>query len=434
MMRRVVRGLACLPTMTVCWGMRYSLLIFWVCVSCVTTSSPPARAAQETCKLGALAVNANAQATLREDYLHTAFALYHAAAATPGNVVVAPHTTATALAMLYNGARGASAKQLASALHWRLAPEPLDAAHQALQSVLLQRAATDSNTIIQLASRLWLGTYTDVVDAYQDLTARYLGTDAGIVDFAGHPSDARATINAWVAEQTHDLIRDLLGPDAIGAHTALVQTSAMYFKANWQYPFDIAADPALFHNADGSSTAVTMLDSGLGAKYRYAQTPLYQAVEVYYEGAALAMDIIVPRATLADVASHWHAAALQELAQAFAGRDVLLHLPKFAFESTQDVTAALQALGVHDLFDPERADLTGMVRGARIAVGTALGKAKIAVDEHGTEAAAATAIVLAPASAEPGEAVEVTVDKPFLFVVRDVAQDVVLLMGRVEQL
>lgn len=427
--------------------MRYYLPVLWFCISCVTSSLPPARVAQAAEGSGGLRApvrgpehapmaspaDVNALMTLRQDYLHTALALYHAAAAKPGNVVVAPHSTATALAMLYSGARGESAAQLSRALGWRLPPEQLDAAHEALQSVMMQRATTDTNTVISLASRLWLAADLGLADGYQDLTARCFGASAGVVDFARDPSAARAAINAWVAEQTHQLIPDLLGPSSVDRATQLVQTSAMYFKANWLFPFDVAGAPATFHAADGSTPEVTMLEGRLGSKYRYAETASYQAVEIHYEGAALAMDIVVPKGELAEVTEHWDAAAMQDLAASFAGRDVVLHLPKFDFESSLDVTAALRGLGVHDLFDPRRADLSSMLHGRNVAVGSAVSKAKITVDEHGTEAAAATAIVLTPASAEPGEPVELTVNKPFLFVVRDVAQNLVLLMGRVDK-
>ena len=136
-------------------------------------------------------IDANALATLREDYLHTALELYHAAATKPGNVVVAPHTTATALAMLYSGAQGDKCRRTVAcpALAF-VSPSAGDAAHEALQSTMVQRATADTNTVITLASRLWLAADVGLKQGYQDLTARYFGTSAGVVDFASAIQDA----------------------------------------------------------------------------------------------------------------------------------------------------------------------------------------------------------------------------------------------------
>ena len=412
--------------------MRRCLLTALIVLCCMTT--PPRRAhAQEG---PADAAAAEAQATLLGDYIHSAVLLYRAAAAEPGNVVVAPHTVHNALAMLYAGARNASARQLADALQWHLDAVALATAHQHVQDTMLQDATRNSNTIVRTASRLWVREGLTVEPAYATLLARHFGTSVGMADFARHPAEACHTINSWVAGQTRDLVTNLIGPDAVDASTSLVQTAAMYLKANWMIPFDVEPEPAVFHAADGTVQNATMLQSVAGANFRYAATSDVQAVEIMYEGAGLAMDVILPQAPLSQWERSLDANFLQALAQAWGPRQVLLRWPKFGFETPQNVSTVLQRLGAHDLFDARRADLSGIFASGSLYVNAAVSKAKISVDENGTEAAAATAIILAPASASPDDAgpVEFTVDRPFMFVIRDVQQNLILFMGRVEHL
>jgi serpin B len=248
------------------------------------------------------------------------------------------------------------------------------------------------------------------------------------VDYAGDPEAARALINAWVDDRTERRIPELLSPGDVDALTRLVLVNAIYLKAAWQQPFpETSTRPAPFTRPDGSTIDVPTMATS--AEYAYAAGDGWRAVELPYVGGQLAMTILVPD-DLAAFVDDLDAAAFAAITDALAPAMVDLSMPKFGIETKADLVRTLAALGMPTAFDPERADFSGMTAAERLYVSAVVHQANIDVDEKGTEAAAATAVVMR-ATSQPAERVTLRVDRPFLFAIRDVPTGTILFLGQV---
>jgi serpin B len=362
------------------------------------------------------------------------FDLYRRIAAEDGNIVVSPASIAIAVAMARAGARGETAAEI-------------DDVFRALGSA--EHAAWISALDQALASRT--GTFKDAMGEPMEVTLRIanapfgqrgfplepafleaLGARFGAglhrVDYAGDPEAARALINAWVDDRTERRIPELLSPGDVDTLTRLVLVNAIYLKAAWQQPFpETSMRPAPFTRPDGSTIDVPTMATS--AEYAYAAGDGWRAVELPYVGGQLAMTILVPD-DLAAFVDDLDAAAFAAITDALAPAMVDLSMPKFGIETKTDLAQTLAALGMPTAFDPERADFSGMTAAERLYVSTVVHQANIDVDEKGTEAAAATAVVMR-ATSQPAERVTLRVDRPFLFAIRDVPTGTILFLGQV---
>ena len=256
-----------------------------------------------------------------------------------------------------------------------------------------------------------------------------------LTDFASDPEGARDDINDWVEEQTEDRIQDLVPKGAIDAMTKLVLANAIYFYGPWRDPFEpVDTEDGDFHLPDGTTTSVPFMYQR--EYFHYAVGEGMQMLELPYANDGFAMTIILPDEGEFDAfEERLDAAALDAAIGQLAGTELRLYLPRFEFDFSASLTDTLQAMGMTDAFDPERADFGGMVQGDpadKLFIGDVLHKAFISVDEEGTEAAAATVVVMptgaAPAEEEP---IEVRIDRPFLFAIRDTQTGSLLFLGRV---
>jgi serpin B len=212
----------------------------------------------------------------------------------------------------------------------------------------------------------------------------------------------------------------------------MVLVNAIYFKADWLYPFEANnTQDAPFHLLDGSDVHVKMMSQTLNG-LAYVQGDGYQAVELPYQGQSAALDIIVPdEAKFSDFESAFDAQKLHEILGAMQPSGGLeLGLPKFSFTTDFDLKDRLTSMGMTDAFDAGRADFSGMTGNKDLFIDTVLHKAFVAVDEKGTEAAAATAVIMRESAALLPEA-SLIVDRPFLFVIRDLPSGQILFVGRV---
>jgi serpin B len=360
--------------------------------------------------------------------------LYRAlrAEAPAGNVFFSPHSLSVALAMTHGGARGTTATQMATALDFRLDGPALHRAFNSLDQELARRsqvmAGEGDPPTLTVANAIWGKQGAVFVPAYLDLLAVNYGAGLHALDFASNLEGARLTINRWVAEQTAGRIADLLMPGVLTPDTALVLTNAIYFKASWQQPFlETATARRPFFVATGSSFDVpTMQRQG---RIRYAETADLRAVELSYKGGQLAMLILaVKEERAAAFESALSAAALDAVTAALAEREVLLRLPKFKLEARFKLKSTLSGLGMPVAFSSQ-ADLSGINGTGGLAISDVIHQAFVALDERGTEAAAATAVVVGPPSI-PQVEVELNLDRPFLFLIRDLPTGAVLFMGR----
>jgi len=244
----------------------------------------------------------------------------------------------------------------------------------------------------------------------------------------GHAEGARRLINGWVDEQTEQRIPELLAPGILDALTRLVLVNAIYLKAPWEVAFpEASTKPGPFTLPDGSTVDVPMMS--VAESFAYAEGAGWRAVELPYVGEALALTIIVPD-DFADFEGRLGADTFALVTAALAPHQVDLAMPRFETETKADLADLLIALGMPLAFDPFMADFSGITTEEQLFISNVIHQANISVDEKGTEAAAATAVVMRTTSA-PGERVELRVDRPFLFVLRDVPTGAVLFLGRI---
>jgi serpin B len=357
--------------------------------------------------------------------------LYKVLARQQGNVVLSPYSVGVALAMTRTGAVGETSKQMDATLHAALSKD-LDAGFNALEQALAKRPGSykvgDQSLELELATanRLWGQKDLSFEPAFLDTLAKSYGAGMQIVDYKTAHEPARRAINDWVAARTRDRIKDLIAEGVLDARTRLVLTNAIYMKASWLLRFNDAV-PGTFHRADGSTVQAQLMSEGENLAYGTGDG--YQAVRVPYAGG-LSMLVIVPDVgKLGSFERSLDGAALRRISTGLSGTQVMLSMPKFSFRSRAQLKDTLSELGMPIAFS-DHADFSGITKQEPLEIADVIHQAFIAVDETGTEAAAATAVVFRSVSA-PLKQVELKIDRPFLFLIQDDGTGTVLFMGRV---
>ncbi|MCC6261415.1 MAG: serpin family protein [Anaerolineales bacterium] len=362
--------------------------------------------------------------------------LYQALHADTGNLILSPYSISLALAMTYAGARGVTETQMAQTLQFTQSQAQVHAAFNALDLSLkaqpAQVAEDQKPFQLSIANGLWIEQTYQFLPQYLDTLALNYGAGIRAADFAQNFDQERLGINQWVSDQTEDRINNLLADGSLNADTKMVLVNAIYFKADWLSQFDADATyDAPFHLLDGSEVSVpTMNDSFYGNPY--LQGADYQVLELRYAGETTAMDIFLPaEGNFEAFESAFSAERYAEMIGALKPADaVRVSLPKFQFAKDFNLSAALSKLGMSVAFDPQTADFSGMTGKPDLFISDVAHKAFVAVDEDGTEAAAATAVIMGATSAMPPETV-FTADRPFIFVIRNTVNGQILFIGRV---
>ena len=343
------------------------------------------------------------------------------------NLAMSPYSIAVALAMTDNGARGRTARAMSSVLH----VDSL-ARYNAGMAALTQELAglagpvevngKKSEIDLSPANQLFGDASIHWQEAFLTVLAKQYGAGMRTVDFRAVEA-ARALVNSWTAQQTHDRIPEILPRGSVDAATRLVLVNALYFKAPWASPFEKAATtPGRFHRADGSTVEARLMSADEGSTY--ISGVHFQGARLPYAGGTLAMTVALPTGS--------EAAALRELLGGLTGDgEPGLHLtmPRWTYRVATDLKDPLKSLGMAVAFG-DHADFSGMTTDTRLAITDVLHQTYVAVDEAGTEAAAATAVVVGETSL-PVTRHEVVLDRPFLYVVHDTAHGTPLFVGRV---
>jgi serpin B len=366
-----------------------------------------------------------------------AFDLYQAARTSEGNLVYSPYSISLAFAMVYGGAAGETARQMVDVLHYSLPAAQFHPAFNALDLDLARRpdqaSGVDEEDRFQLsiANSTWAQEDYSFLPAYLDLLALNYGAGMHLVDFKHAPEQARKQVNDWVSDQTNKRIQDLLPKGSVEARTALVLANAIFFKAHWQSEFNPGfTGSGTFTLLDGSTVDVPMMSQHPEQDYAYAEGDGWQAISLPYKGGLADMVIFLPaQGSFQDFEASLTTDKYQDMVSALKSERVILSVPKFKFEAELGLKAALMGMGMQDAFTENVADLSGMDGTHLLYLSDAFHKAFIAVDEKGTEAAAATAVLAVPASMPVGK--DMQINRPFLFFIRDVPSGMVLFMGRV---
>ena len=366
---------------------------------------------------------------------NTAFALdlYQTLSGEEGNLIFSPYSISLALAMTYAGARGETEQQMADTLHFTLSQSRLHPAFNMVDLELANRGEDVDEQLgeafrLNIANSIWGQRGYDFLPEFLDVLALNYGAGLRLVDYVEAPEEARQIINQWVSDQTEERIEDLIPQGAIDPLTRLVLTNAIYFNAGWFYPFkEGQTRDGDFNLLEGGQVGVPMMSQSkmLG----YAEGEGYQAVALPYVGGEMAMVILLPRVDYFEVfEDSLSSESLSDILQSFEMREVELTMPKFEYESSFQLSDMLIEMGMPNAFGD--ADFSGMTGTRELFISQVVHKAFISVDEEGTEAAAATAVIM-PLAAAPSPTVEVTIDRPFIYMIRDLQTGTILFAGRV---
>jgi len=339
--------------------------------------------------------------------------------------------------MTRNGARGKTAVEMDHVLHSTSSDElddGLNALTQHIESLAHQRKRPDGSVAkvtVDAANSLWGQRGVTWEPPFLDALAESFGTGMRQVDYKHDYEAARKAINAWTSDQTHAKIPALIPSGILDSTTRLVLVNAIYLEAPWAVPFEKSVtQDRPFTRADGTKVDVPMMSYDSASALAYARGPGWQAVDLEYDGAGLAMAVVVPDAgRLDDITSGFDADFLKGVLAGLQPTGVGLRLPRWTFRTQVLLNDVLGDLGMPTAFT-DGADFSGMTHDVVLAIQAVVHEAFIAVDEQGTEAAAATAVAMRASSAML-DTVELTVDRPFLFVLHDKATGTPLFIGRV---
>jgi len=363
-----------------------------------------------------------------------AFDLYQAVRASEGNLVYSPYSISLTFAMTYGGARGGTASQMAEVLHYTL---PGDQFHPTFNALDLARRPDQAVNVaeserfqLNIANSLWGQKNWPFLPEYLDLLAENYGAGLRLADFMKASENAGKQINDWVSDQTKKRIQNIIPPGTVDPATRLVLANAIYFKAFWETRFDAyRTSEERFNLLNADMVAVQMMTIGYEETFAYAAGSGWQAISLPYKGGMNDLVVIVPDAgAFESFEAGLTAQPYNEILAALEPRQVLLSMPKFKFETQSGLNDILIQMGMRDAFDPTAADFSGMDGGRDIFISNVLHKAFIAVDEKGTEAAAATMVAM-PASLPSG--IILSIDRPLFFFIRDIPSGTILFMGRV---
>ena len=350
-----------------------------------------------------------------------------------GNVMISPYSIATALSMLYPGARGDTATEIADVLHLSVSDGSLHQVRNEIDARLAEAPPpmgeedTRAPFTIRPANSAWGQGGYPFLEEYLGVLAAHYGAGLRVVDYVGDPEGSRQIINDWVEDATENRIENLIPEGAITVDTRLSLVNAIWFKANWFEPFDPdRTEPGTFTTLDGTEIDTPLMRADL--RTGYASTDLFEAVRLPYAGDAAMVVLLPNEGSPAGLAARL---TPEDLDIAWQEHIVDLTLPSFEFEAEISLKAALQALGMRKAFerpDSDGADFTGITELRQLYVTDAFHKTFIALDEEGTEAAAATAIIVGLESAP--QPATFTADRPFLFWIEHTSTGEMLFLGQ----
>jgi serpin B len=349
------------------------------------------------------------------------------------NLFYSPFSISLALAMTYAGARTETEKQMAQALNFMLSQERLHPAFNALELDFVNRSLASQQKEgkgfqLSIANALWGQQDFSFLGSFLDTLAENYGAGMSLLDFYNAAEASRLVINQWVSDQTKEKIKDLLPEGSIKRETRLVLTNAIYFKAPWRFPFEEAkTKDGLFTMLNGKTASVPMMHQEI--RSFYAQDENSEFFSLPYHDPDLSMLFLVPKA---GKFSEWEEALNYDYVtgsiQKLADTMLVLAMPKFSYTARIDLKDKLAELGMPIAFDETQSDFSGMNGKKNLRITDVFHKAFVAINEAGTEAAAATGVVVSVDSAPP--TVHLTVDRPFLFMIYDSKTGTILFIGR----
>ncbi|XP_036376931.1 leukocyte elastase inhibitor-like [Megalops cyprinoides] len=349
-----------------------------------------------------------------------------------GNIFISPMSITSALAMVFMGAKGNTADQMAKALCFGKSTN-VHSDFQALSSDINKPAAS---YVLRLANRLYGERTFNFLKEFIESTQKFYNADLVALDFVGAAEESRIQINQWVEEQTESKIKDLLQPGMVTAMTRLALVNAIYFKGSWLHKFDGKDTKEMpFKINQNETKPVQMMYQMKKFPFNYISDYKLQILELPYQGEELSMFILLPEESsdnsrLRKLEKELTLQQIEEWTKRSnmdRNTDIIVHLPKFKLEKNYMLNEPLARLGMTDVFDGAQADLSGMNGSGGLYLSTVVHKSFIEVNEEGTEAAAATAGLVAFCMVREEY---FTADHPFLFFIRHNKSRSILFLGR----
>jgi serpin B len=343
------------------------------------------------------------------------------------NIFVSPFSISTALAMTFEGSSNNTRKQMAAVLHLNLPDADRHAGYSALLAAT--SAGPGKSYKLDVANALWGQKGYKFELPFLNVTGKFYGGALKPVDFAGNTEGARVEINTWVEDHTAKMIRDLIPKGAINPDTPLVLTNAIYFKGKWASPFKAAATKDAPFNVNDSVKVQVPMMSQTG-RFRYVHENGVAAIELPYAGDDLSMIAILPDGDMEKFSKSLSLDTIRQLCVDMYSEDVDIFLPRFKLEAGYGLGGMLSEMGMPDAFSEKLADFSGMTGRPDLYISKVLHKARIEVNEEGSEAAAATAVIMAPKSVHLEMKQVFRADHPFLFMIVHNSTGAILFMGR----
>ncbi|XP_033760133.1 leukocyte elastase inhibitor-like [Pecten maximus] len=376
----------------------------------------------------------------RDDKLHTDFQTSNAdftlemykrltKMSTDGNLFYSPFSISAAMSMVYLGAREQTAAQMIPALSIQSLGQRVHDGYEDYLKVVLGKS---DNVTLQIANRLYPDSKTDVVPSFIELCAKYYQADTKTIDYRQFEA-ARKEINEWVSHQTAEKIKDLLPEGSLTPLTVMVLVNAIYFKGDWETKFDDKVTKDMtFHNLKGQQKTVKMMfQKATKFPLKYDDQLRCTVLELPYKANSLSMVIILPDDIdgLPALEEKLTPSVIKGLTTKMPPVNVEVFLPKFKLKSSFELSKLFQSMGMTYLFHGSKADLTGIDTSNTSYVSFIFHQAFVDVNEEGTEAAAATAVIIVACSSR-GLPLQFKADHPFMFVIKDNRSDTILFVGR----
>ena len=345
-----------------------------------------------------------------------------------GNVFYSPYSIFSALAMTYEGAKGQTEEEMKSVFHF---PE---------NDVLRPNFAAIYNGInqgsksyeLRTGNALWGQIDFPFLEDYINRVGTYYGGKIANVNFVNETEKSRQTINSFIEEQTNDKIKDIIPPGALDALTRLVLTNAIYFMGSWEQKFDNSdTDEKNFSITPENVVKTPMMHmSPEDIKFKYADLEYLQILELPYIGEKISMLILLPKTNLSSIEPSLTAEKLNEYKNQAQETELgNIFLPKFEFDTKYNMEETLSSLGMPTAFSGS-ANFSGMTLAEQLFIDEVIHQAYIKVDEEGTEAAAATVVIMKFTSMPEPKPV-FNADHPFIFIIQEQETGNILFMGRV---
>ncbi|MFH1584157.1 MAG: serpin family protein [Actinomycetota bacterium] len=341
------------------------------------------------------------------------------------NIFFSPYSISTALVMTYEGARGKTAEEMRSVFYF---PEDDDMRRYSFARIYNQINKKDKKYKLHTANALWTQIDYSFLDEYLDVVEKYYAGKATNLDFVNETEKSRKTINSWVEEKTNNKIKNLIPAGILDAETRLVLTNAIYFKGTWLLQFNKEYTRQEDFRVSPEKTVKVDMMSLTDEEFNYAETEELQILELLYEGEDLSMLIILPKENdLNSLEDSFSLEKLSELRNSLGVQKVDIYIPKFKFETKYFMVKTLKEMGMPTAFSMD-ADFSGMDGATDLFIANVIHQAFVDVNEEGTEAAAATGVVMELKAAMP---TVFRADHPFIFMIQERETGNILLLGRV---